>query len=339
MATRSLHRGPSRTAVYTVLGILVLIPLVIFGLAQVDATTFDLQGPAGPVLAFSAGLLSFVSPCVLPIVPIYITHISGASIQDGRVVSDRRVTFMHAVAFITGLSIVFISLGASVGLLGSYVLRDNQRELEEIAGVLLVFMGVLLVPAYGQRSPLKSALLLIALTAVYLVLVDLANLRDDRTRALLLGGALVLTWLRFAGYIQLSFFSRSFQADIARNRKVGYTRSALVGGAFALGWTPCIGPILSGILTLAATTSATSGDAWTATYLLAFYSAGLSVPFLITGLALSDANKVMKKLNPYLPMIEVASGLLLIAVGTLLLTGRLTALNEYFTFSDFNQGL
>ncbi|HET7738241.1 MAG TPA: cytochrome c biogenesis protein CcdA, partial [Tepidiformaceae bacterium] len=206
-------------------------------------------------------------------------------------------------------------------------------------GLLLVFMGVLLVPSYGRRSPFKSALLLIALTVVYLALVELANLREDRTRALLVAAALVLTWLRFAGYIQLAFFSRSLQVDIARNRNVGYTRSALVGGAFALGWTPCIGPILGGILGLAASTSATTGDAWTATYLLAFYSAGLSVPFLITGLALSDATRVMKKLNPYLPIIEVASGLLLIAVGTLLLSGRLTALNEYFTFSDFNQGL
>ncbi|HET7738076.1 MAG TPA: cytochrome c biogenesis protein CcdA, partial [Tepidiformaceae bacterium] len=180
MATRSLHRGPSRTAVYTVLAIVALIPVVIFGIARVDATDFDLHGPAGPALAFSAGLLSFVSPCVLPIVPIYITHISGASIANGRVVSDRRVTFAHAVAFITGLSVVFIALGASVGLLGSYVLRDNQRELEQFAGLLLVFMGVLLVPSYGRRSPFKSALLLIALTVVYLALVELANLREDR---------------------------------------------------------------------------------------------------------------------------------------------------------------
>lgn len=335
----ALKRGPGRTAAYVALAVLVAIPLLVFGIARVDATDFDLQGPAGPALAFSAGLLSFVSPCVLPIVPIYITHISGASIHDGAFVADRRVTFTHAIAFISGLSLVFIALGASAGLLGSYLLRDNQRELEQFAGVMLVLMGVLLVPAHRRRSSLTSAALLLALTVLFIVLVELAELRGDRGRALLVGGALLLAWARFAGYLQLSLFQRNFQFDPGRDRRVGYTRSALVGGAFALGWTPCIGPILGSILGLAASTSASSADAWTGAYLLAFYSAGLSVPFLLTGLALGDASALFKRINPYLGYIEVASGLLLIAVGTLLLTGRLTALNEYFTFAEFNQGL
>jgi len=149
----------------------------------------------------------------------------------------------------------------------------------------------------------------------------------------------LLAWARFAGYLPLTVFQRTFQFDPGQSRRVGYTRSALVGGAFALGWTPCIGPILGSILSLAASTSASTSDAWTATYLLAFYSAGFSVPFLLTGLALSDANAAFKRLNPYLGYIEVASGVLLIGVGTLLLTGRLTALNDYFNFAGFNQGL
>lgn len=335
----SVRRGPGRALPYLALALLVAAPVAVFGVAQVDAGDFSLRGPAGPALAFSAGLLSFVSPCVLPIVPIYLTHISGASVRDGRLSADRRATFTHAVAFIIGLSVVFIALGASAGLLGSYLLRDNQRELQQVAGVMLVFMGVLLVPLYRRRSALTSAALLVALTATFVFLVELAELRGEQARALLVGGALLLAWARFAGYLKLSFFQRSLQFDPGRARGVGYTRSALVGGAFALGWTPCIGPILSSIFALAASTSASSADAWTGTYLLAFYSAGLSVPFLLTGLAVSDAASVFKRMNPYLGYIEVASGIVLIAVGTLLLTGRLTALNDYFTFAGFNQGL
>ncbi len=341
MAARSAARltFSDRRAFYFVLALAVAIPLVVFGVARVDATSFRLDGPGGPALAFSAGVLSFVSPCVLPIVPIYITHISGAAIENGKVIADRRVTFSHAVAFILGLSLIFIALGASAGLLGSYVLRDNQRGLEQVAGMLVMLMGVILIPAYGRRSPMKSALLLFGLTVLFLVLVELGNLNGQTWRLAALVGVFLVAWLRFAGYIQFSVFSRTFQADIARNRQVGYSRSFMIGGAFALGWTPCIGPILGGILGLAATTSASTADAWTATYLLAFYSAGFSVPFLITGLALSDATRMLKRVNPYLGFIEVVAGLMLIAVGSLLVSGRITALNEYFTFSDFNQGL
>ncbi len=337
MASRTLgsRRRLSRKSVYLLLAFLALIPVAAFAIGPLTSSTFKVGGPAGPFLAFSAGVLSFFSPCVLPMVPIFIAQISGSSIENGKFTSDRRVTFTHAVAFVTGLSIVFISLGAIAGLLGSYVLVDNRRELGELAGAVLVLMGVLLIPPRGRADPLKSALMLIGVTVVFFFLAEIGNLQDDRLRLAILGGVLLVVWLRFAGYIQLSFFQRTFEMRGPKTRNVSYARSAFVGGAWGLGWTPCIGPILTSILAFAAD----SGSALQGTHLLAWYSLGLSVPFLIAGLAISDANAFMRRMQPYTPIIEVIAGLALIIAGVLLVSGRLTALNEYFGFAEFNQGL
>jgi cytochrome c-type biogenesis protein len=335
-ATRSASRSPlSRQGVYVLLALLAAVPVALFALGPVESNDFSLRGPGGPLLAFSAGLLSFASPCVLPLVPVYIAHISGSSFENGRAVADRRVTFSHALVFVLAFSTVFVLLGAAAGLLGTYFLDDNQRELEKYAGVLLVLMGILVVPARGRGDPLRSALLLIGLTALYLALVDLAELRGDRDRILLLAGVLALVWLRFAGYLQLSLFSRTVEVRLGESREVSYARTGLIGTGWALGWTPCIGPVLGSIFTLAGT----SGDALYGTFLLVAYSAGLAIPFLITGLALSDAQGFLRRLQKYSGTIEVVSGLLLIAIGTLLITGRLTALNEYFTWAGSEEGL
>ncbi len=334
-ATRTASRPFGRQAVYVLLAVLAAVPVVLFALGVVESSDFSLEGPGGPLLAFSAGLLSFASPCVLPLVPVYITHISGASFENGRMVADRRVTFSHAVVFVLAFSSVFILLGTAAGLLGTYFLTDNKLELQKYSGILLIVMGILVVPPRGRGDPLRSALLLIGLTALYFALVDLADLRGDRGRILLLAGALALVWLRFAGYLQLTLFSRTVEVRLGEGREVSYVRTGLMGVGWSLGWTPCYGPVLGSILGLAST----SGDAFQGTYLLVAYSAGLSLPFLITGLALSDAQGVLRRMQRYSGIIEVVSGLLLIAVGTLLLTGRLTALNQYFGWGGSNKGL
>lgn len=325
----------SRSTAYLLLVLLVTIPVIAFAIGPLSASSFSLRGPGGPLLAFSAGVLSFVSPCVLPLVPIFLAQISGASVENGRVVASRGRTFSHAVAFVTGLSLVFIALGAAAGLLGSYFLVDNQQRIGEIAGALLVLMGVLVVPPRGRQHPLLSALLLLTCTGVFVLLADLGQLQHDRLRLAALGMVLLLVWLRFAGYLQLAFFQRTFGVQVARDHRVSYLRSAFVGGAFALGWTPCVGPILGSILTLAAT----SGEALRGTHLLAWYAAGLAVPFLVTGLAVADANRVLRRIQRFGPVIELVSGLALIVVGVLLVSGRLTALNDFFSFASFNQGL
>ncbi len=326
-----------RTLLYALFAVLALIPILAFAIGPWSSSSFSLRGPAGPLLAFSAGVLSFVSPCVLPLVPIYLTHLSGASFENGKAVTDRRKTFTHALVFVGSFSLIFIVLGTAAGLLGSYFLADNKRDIGEFAGIILVGMGILLIPAGGKRDPLRSALLLLALTAVYLFLAEAAQLQGNRTRLIELGGVLALVWLRFAGYLNLPFFARTFEINVARNRDVGYTKSALVGGAFALGWTPCIGPILGSILTLASTGS--ESEPLRGTYLLIAYSIGLSVPFLIAGLALSDMQPFLRRMQRYSGAIEVASGVMIVAVGVLLITGQLSGLSSYFSFADFNGGL
>lgn len=323
-----------RLFAYGMLALLVLVPAAAFLALGVDAASFRLEGAGGPLIAFSAGALSFVSPCVLPLVPIYITHLAGTSVENGTAMPERRKTIAHALAFIAGLTLVFVTLGASAGLAGFFI-RDHQRDLQRGAGALMIFFGSLLVPINGRRSPMSSGFFLIALVAALLALDRLANLSESPIRLLLLVSAFAVLWARVSGYLQLNLFARTIQADLGASRGTGYARSALVGGAFATGWTPCVGPILGGILTLAAT----SGGAWTGAYLLLFYSAGFSIPFLITGLAVADVSRALKKVQKHFFVLEVASAVMMVGLGTLLLAGRLTALNQYFSFADFNQGL
>lgn len=325
-----------KRGIYAALFLAALIPTIVFVVAGADAERVSLKGAGGPAVAFSAGLLSFLSPCVLPLVPIYITNLAGASFgRDGSVSTSRATTLPHAAAFLGGLSAVFIALGASVGLVG-YVLVDHQRTLEQVAGILMVGMAILIVPELGRRSPIRSALLLVAITAVTVATIELASLEGDRTRLLLLFTAMALTWAKFAGYLPVvGLLQRTFQIDTGARKSVSYGRSATIGGAFALGWTPCIGPILGSIYLLAAS----SGDAWTGAYLLGFYSLGFSVPFLITALALDDVTRAIKRVRRFMPVFEVASALMLIAIGILLITGRLTQLNAYFDIGNFDEGL
>lgn len=323
-----------RVLAYAALLTAVAVPVAVFAVIGVDAGNFGLRGPGGPMVAFSAGVLSFLSPCVLPLVPIYITHLAGSSVEEGAGMVPRRVTFSHAVAFILGLSVVFVTLGASAGFAGSFVLQ-HQRSLEQGSGLLLLAMGALLVPAHTRRSTPVSLAMLLALAALFAVLVDLARLDRSVLRMVLLGAGLFVVWLRFSGLLQLNVFQRTVQFNPGAARPASYGRSALVGGAFATGWTPCVGPILGGILTLAAT----SQDVFTGVYLLVSYSAGFSLPFLITGLAVGDVSRALKRVNRFLPAFEVASAVMMVGLGILLISGRLTALNEYFGFADFNQGL
>ena len=319
---------------YITFGILALIPITVFAIGGVDAQNFGLKGAGGPFVAFSAGVLSFVSPCVLPIVPIYITNLAGATVENGQVVADTRKTFTHSVAFVLGLSVVFIALGASAGLFG-LALQDYISELETVAGVLLILLGSLLIPSFGRKPPLTVAVALLVTAAIFFVIVQVSELQDERGRMLLLGLAGLVAWAKYSGYIEFNLLQRTFKADLGGNRKVGYTRSAMVGSAFAIGWTPCVGPILGSILFLAST----SGEPLVGTYLLAFYAAGLGLPFLLAGIAIGDATRTVKKLQKYMPAFEIASAGMMIALGALLLAGTLTNLNGYFGFSEFNQGL
>lgn len=226
-------------------------------------------GAAGPFIAFAAGTVSFVSPCVFPLVPAYLLQMAGTSAGQ---FGSRAHTVRHALAFVLGFSVVFISLGASVGLVG-YILQDNIRTFTRIAGLVLIVFG-----------------------------------------------------LHLTGVIRIPILSRTYQLDLAKSGKRGYWGSALIGASFSLGWTPCIGPVLGAITTLAYSSStALHGAA-----LLACYSAGLGLPFIIAGLLAGEGAKAMRKVNRYLPVIETASGAMLIIAGILIFSDRFTIFNRTF---------
>jgi cytochrome c-type biogenesis protein len=336
MATRSANRALNdRWLLYFIFAALALGPLLAFGVGPLTGEDFSLTGPGGPLLAFSAGVLSFLSPCVLPIVPIYITHLSGAIVEGGKVIPNRGRAFAHAAVFMGGFSLVVILLGTAASLLGLFFFDDNRRELTKVAGAVMIVMGILLIPAYGKGSPIRSAVCLLGLAFAFTIVSDLAGLRGDRMGLAALAGALILCWLRFSGYLPLSVFSRTFEVGLGRNRQVGYARSGLVGAAFAIGWTPCIGPILGGIYGLTAATS-TEADPTRGLFLLAAYCSGFSIPFLATGLAVSDASSLFKKIQRFTPLIEVSSAVMLVGIGMLLWYGALTSLNQYFDFGSYN---
>lgn len=219
------------------------------------------------VISFAAGVLSFLSPCVLPLVPGYISLMSGVSIDNLKEgVSSRRAVIINSLAFNAGLSVIFLVLGTTAGLVGAAV--TSNPWVRVIGGLVIIAFGLQLIG-----------------------LLKIAALYKD---------------------------TRFFSSDKPR----GVLGSAALGMAFAAGWTPCIGPILGGIIGLAAT----SGGWRSGLVLSAFYSAGLAVPFLLTGLGINQFLSFYKNFRRHLHKVEVVSGVVLILVGLLVMSGQSTLL-------------
>jgi len=229
------------------------------------------------IYAFAAGLVSFLSPCVLPLVPGYISIISGSSLDQLKArekdSSLFRTVLLNSVMFIIGFSITFILLGATATWIGRLLL-SHQRLFSRLAGLILIVFGIHLTG-------------LVKINALYR---DKRFHNVEKPRGLL--GALVL------------------------------------GLAFAFGWTPCIGPILASIMTIASTKETVSQGM----FLLAIYSAGLGIPFLLTSVALNKFLSFYGRFKRHFHAVEVLSGGLVIAVGVLILTGSLTRLAGWFSF-------
>ena len=219
----------------------------------------------GFVVAFTAGLLSFLSPCVLPLVPSYVGFITGMTLPE--VTGRRRAVLTHALLFVAGFSLVFVLLGASATALGR-ALNYYQVWLQRVGGVLIILFGLLCL-----------------------------------------------------GVFKVGLLTQERRLHLER-KPVGYLGSALVGMAFAAGWTPCIGPVLGGILGLAATSS----DVTRGMQLLAVYSAGLALPFLIAAVAVDSFLDWFQRFRRFLPWVMRVSGVMLIVVGVLLVTGEFTRL-------------
>lgn len=227
-----------------------------------------------PIAAFLAGIVSFLSPCVLPLVPGYVSLISGtgAAAADNRQPVLAKV-MLNSLMFVMGFSIVFIMLGAAATTVGQWT-AEYRRELTYLAGIVIIIFG-----------------------------------------------------LHLTGILKIKYLYADKRMHNVQGSSSAWGAFA-VGFAFAFGWTPCIGPILTTILTFAAS----EGTVGKGVLLLAIYSAGLAVPFLLTSLGIDRFLVFYTKFRRHLHTVEVISGVLLIVIGVLVLTRRLTMLSGYFSF-------
>lgn len=225
-------------------------------------------------LSFLAGLLSFLSPCVLPLLPSYVSFITGVTFEDLTAGADRKrirhLTITNSLSFIAGFSAVFIALGASSSAIGR-IMFEYQEWIRIIGGILIIIFGLFV-----------------------------------------------------AGFLRMDFLMREKKLHLG-GKPVGYVGTFLVGMTFAAGWTPCIGPILGTILLYASS----KGSAIYGLKLLAVYSLGLALPFFISSLAINSFLSYSRGLMKYMRVIMVASGILLIAFGTMMLTNRLRELSGF----------
>jgi cytochrome c-type biogenesis protein len=274
--------------------------------------------------AFLAGLVSFLSPCVLPLVPGYISMLSGIGMEQLRQGQQPKGgLFLSALSFVVGLSVVFISFGASASAVGSF-LQENRYTLAPIAGALIILFGLHLVGGLAKLKPVPG----IIIGAIFVALGVIALIRGDELVAGL--GAVHFFSLSVIGFLGPAL-GRWLNRDVhLRNtgKQPGMLSGFLLGFAFAFGWTPCIGPILTTVLALAAN-SATIGRG---VLLLSFYSAGLSIPFLLAALGIVQFLKFYQRFRGYLHAVELGSGILLLFVGGLVFTNKLTWLVRKLSF-------
>ena len=257
-----------------------------------------LTGPFGIVFAFAAGVISFLSPCVLPLVPAYIAHLTGVT-TAADAPAGRRETMSHAFAFVLGFGVIFTVIGASVGLAGGLI-ADRMPALEKIAGVFLIvlglnLMGVIKIPWLYRSYQLGS------------------GTSGSGSGILALAGA-------GAGG------GTTAVAYAVRSTTLSYARSFGFGSSFAIAWTPCIGPVLGAILALAGASSTVHEGA----YLLLAYSAGLALPFLVAGFAVGSVTAGLHRYGRFLPVLEVGAGAIVTLVGMLIFLNEFTSLNQYF---------
>ena len=222
----------------------------------------------GLTISFTAGVLSFLSPCVLPLIPSYVSFITGLSLDD--VQRSRRITLVHSLLFVTGFTLVFLALGATATVMGR-LLHQYRDWVGRIGGVLVIVLGLYLL-----------------------------------------------------GVFNIGALARERRVHIA-NKPLGYLGTVFVGMAFAAGWTPCIGPILGGVLTY----TASSADLNRGLLLLLAYSLGLAVPFLLAAVMLERFMTLFQRYRGALVWMSRASGVLLIAIGVLMITGSMTVLTAW----------
>ena len=232
-------------------------------------------------MAFAAGIISFLSPCVLPLVPGYITFISGVSFSEIKekneskpyLSKEKRTILYSSIFFIIGFSLVFIFLGATATWLGSFI-SSKMPILTKLAGLIIIFFGIYML-----------------------------------------------------GLIRPRFLYREARFQI-NNKRFGYAGALLIGAAFAFGWTPCIGPILGSILVFAGTLEKVNQGI----FLLATYSLGLGIPFLLTAIGIHWFWGFFSRIRKYLRILEVAGGAIMVILGVLIFTNKLVLIPGLLPF-------
>lgn len=278
--------------------------------------------------AFLAGLISFLSPCVLPLVPGYISMLSGFSIEQLRQGQQPKTgLFASALSFVIGFSVVFITFGASASAVGGF-LQAHKNLLAPVAGALILLFGLHLLGGLIKMN-VRAGIIL----GVVLVGLGIASLIHRGPLFAGLGAVhfFSLSIIGFFGPILARWLNQDVRLR-SQDSKPGMLSGFLLGFAFAFGWTPCIGPILSAVLVLAAA----SGTLARGVLLLAVYAAGLAVPFLLTAVLLNQFLRFYQNFRKHLHAVEVFSGALLLFVGGLVffnklawLAGKLTFLNRF----------
>src|SRR5712691_8821835 len=269
--------------------------------------------------AFLAGLVSFLSPCVLPLVPGYISMLSGIGMEQLRNGEAKASgLFSSALAFVAGFSVVFISFGASASAVGSF-LRQNRALLAPVAGALILLFGLHLIGAL-----IKLNLRVGVILGVLLVVLGVVSLVRHATLFAGLGAAhfFSLSLIGFFGPAMARWLNRDVHLR-SKSTQPGIWSGFLLGFAFAFGWTHCIGPTLATVLLLAARSDTIARGV----LLLAVYSAGLAIPFLLTALGIGKFMVFYKNFRKYLHAVELFSGARLLFIGGLVFVNRLTWFN------------
>ncbi|MFN8470789.1 MAG: cytochrome c biogenesis protein CcdA [Anaerolineae bacterium] len=339
-------------------------------------------------LAFAAGLVSFLSPCVLPLVPAYVGYLGAMALRSSpsaatpggnATVATRRATFTLAIFFVLGFSLVFIALGATVGLVG-FAFQDMLSGLLRAGAALLLVFGLRVAQV---RLSLSRWLLVALVAALAMFVIDVRpivprvldslmvfvivlagaemptayrlplavtagvlNVFSSPTGQMIIAGrpvepiqvlallietVLIVMIVLFLSTSDLFYSEKRFHMQATGGRS-GVGGAMLMGAIFAAGWTPCVGPNLAAILALGSESQTVGLSA----LLLAFYSAGLAVPFLLVAFAFNHVSGMLQAMKRHMSTITLVNGILLMFMGILLLSGRLASLAQIGSFFNIN---
>ncbi|RUM59648.1 MAG: cytochrome C biogenesis protein [Persephonella sp.] len=278
-------------------------------------------------MAFLGGVLAFLSPCVLPIIPGYIAYISGLSVSSVEEEEKRKINFnilFSALAFVLGFSIVFTLLGAGSTFIGQLLFK-YKILISQIAGILVILLGIHFTNIF-QHKKIKEILGIITLILIGIYIygyVKSGSILNDYW--VFLGLAVALNLFYYSKIYMLLYQQKTTEI---KNKPSGIIGAFIIGVAFAFGWSPCIGPILGAILLYASQQE----TVYQGMLLLFSFSMGLGIPFIITALTIDLFVNFTRKFSRYFFYVELAGGILLILIGILLITGNMSRISSFLSF-------